>query len=254
MKSLVGTVAMAILLVTAGCTGILGGDSTAATPPSDPSVSTPTCEDLNATAVARRHARALRDAGSFRLAIEINGSVTSTIRERARVDVDRGRVLAERSAGDDEANDTHYRDPTGVYSRLVENAAVEYRFQPNPNETSIRPDAYVARRQVYRFVNATEWTPYGPGATGAEDGLHCEARGHHDVSGFENETGDFEAADIVRAELRVGSDGAVRTMAVVHREYDWEAYFLTEYRYRAVGSTVVTPPAWRDQARDAGAG
>lgn len=264
--------AVALCLVTAGCASFAPGGSTptvatesptatpTATPTETPTATptptpTPTAEPtLDAAAVARRHADALGEAGSFERYLVINGSVMGATEESAVVDVDRGRVLAERSSDPEEANSTHYRDPEGLYSRLVDGEDVAYRYRADANDTSIRPERYVDAAQVYDFVNATDWRRVGVETYRGAEVVRYEARGPYAVSGFDNETGQFADADVVRAVLLVGTDDVVRLMHVTYHEDDYSAYFETTYRYGAVGETTVPVPEWRDAARNASDG
>lgn len=272
MQRLVATVAFALLLTSADCLGVAEvGDQTgtaastqpATTPRTPNATDTPTASStptatppperagvLDPDAVTRRHVRSLRAAGTFERHLEINGSATGVVRESAAVDVDRGRVLAERSADLDELNDTHYRDPEGVSSRLAVDDGVDYRYRADPEDTTVRPNRYVDASQVYDFVNATDWERTGTETYGGAEVVRYEARGPHRVSGFDNRSGEFADADVVRAVLLVGTDGAVRLMHVEYREDDWSAYFTTTYRYAGVNATTVTPPEWLESVRD----
>jgi hypothetical protein len=260
MRKQIAAIAVASLLIFAGCsTGGDGGTTTAApettTAPGDTTTETddgPIYDSpLDAATVADNHESAIRDAGTFTLESTSNqsqGDQSFSVTSSVAADVSTGEYFSEQNASNRLVQTYGYGNGT-AYQRVQFSGETQYMIpQQSPNASQL------ASGDLKSFVNAFEFEHAG---TESVDGTTTHV---YEASGFEslNQSapgfGDLDEENVTSIDARVyvTGDGLVKQFEyglTVDTEQG-EASIAIEQRYVEVGSTNVEQPPWLDDARE----
>jgi hypothetical protein len=260
MRKQIAAIAVASLLIFAGCSaGGDGGTTTAApettTAPGDTTTETddePIYESpLDAATVADNHESAISDAGTFTLESTSNqsqGDQSFSVTSSVAADLSSGEYFSEQNASNRLVQTYGYGNGT-AYQRLQFSGETQYMIpQQSPNASQL------ARGDLRSFVNAFEFEHVGSESV---DGTPTDV---YEASGFEslNQSapgfGDLDEENVTSIDARVyvAEDGLVKQFEyglTVDTE-EGEASIAIEQRYVDVGSTTVQQPPWLDEARE----
>lgn len=255
MRQPVATLAVAALLVVAGCSA--GGDGTTtehsgSTAPGVDSAGDPPYETpLNETAVLAGHLAALRDAGSY--TVEMNTSLTDgrnpTYHNTAVVwtDLESGAMYAQATTLDSTTQVYTYGNSTG-YVRRVSGDEIDY----DTTSDSVRTPSAWANSSVEGAVALFEFAYAGVTSV---DG---ERRHVYEATALDTTHSQFDIRSDMRVEaanatMYVRSDGLVTNVS-----YDYTVESSTGFEtgtytatYSDLGDSDTSPPLWVSTARNA---
>jgi hypothetical protein len=261
MRTQIAAIAVASLLIFAGCSA--GGDGGATTTPAPETTTVPgdttTAPDdgpiyespLDAATVAQNHEAAVRDAGTFTLESTSNqsqGDQSFSVTSSIAADRSTGEYRSEQNASSRLVETYGYGNGT-AYQRLEFSGETQYvvpRQTPNASQ--------LATGDIRSFVNAFEFEHVGSESV---DGTPTDV---YEASGFEslNQSapgfGDLDEENVTSIDARVyvTDDGLVKQFEyglTVDTEQG-DASIAVQQRYVGVGSTTVEAPPWLDEARE----
>jgi hypothetical protein len=260
MRKQIAAIAVASLLIFAGCSAGGDGGTTTAAPETTtaPGDTTPETDDepiyespLDAATVADNHESAISDAGTFTLESTSNqsqGDQSFSVTSSVAADLSSGEYFSEQNASNRLVQTYGYGNGT-AYQRLQFSGETQYMIpQQSPNASQL------ASGDLKSFVNAFEFEHAG---TESVDGTTTHV---YEASGFEslNQSapgfGDLDEENVTSIDARVyvTGDGLVKQFEyglTVDTEQG-EASIAIEQRYVEVGSTNVEQPPWLDDARE----
>ncbi|MFB6072743.1 MAG: hypothetical protein ABEJ88_07230 [Halobacterium sp.] len=255
MRRTLATLAVAALLVTAGCSAFGGGgtDATTTSPPAgdagDPVYETP----LNASAVADEHLAALEAAGSY--TVESTAVSESSARNATREtntvirgDLGSGAVFTRTAARQQVVEGYAFANGTG-YQRFEMPDQTRY-----VNATGRLGNAsQYARGTVASFVGLFEFSYAGTTTENGQTVHVYEAEGASSLNTSAPAFASLNESNVkaANATLHVRSDGVVVLASydiTVSLRGNTQRVDATQ-RFTNVGSTDVSPPAWIPEAR-----
>ncbi|UHH24533.1 DUF7537 family lipoprotein [Halobacterium noricense] len=248
MRKQIAAVAVAALLVFAGCSAGGGGGTTA---PGTADGAAPVYESpLNGTTVAENHEAVVREAGSFTLtttSTQSQGDQSLTREGSTALDLASGAYFSNRTVGSQNVQQFGYGNDT-AFQRVTAGNQTQYTVpQQSPNASRLTSG------QLASFVGLFEFSHTG---TESVDGttVHVyEANGvdavNESAPGFANL--DTENITNVSANVHITDDGLVKRFgySISVDTGSGEASVSVGQRYVDVGSTTVSEPAWLDEAR-----
>lgn len=257
MRRTTATLAVAALLVLAGCSAG-GGPGTTTGPAGDTTGDGTTGEPLydqplDASAVADAHLQSLRGAGSY--TVESNATLerssrnsTTDSRTVVRGDLESGAVYTRTGANQRSTERFAFANGT-AYQRFDTGSDVQYR-----NVTGrVRPASEYARVTVETFVGLFDFSYAGTTTVDGRTVHVYEAAGASAVNSSAPTWGSLNESDIdaASATLHVREDGVVTRLGydVTVTVDGTQQRVVTTQRFTAVGTTTVEPPAWIPEAR-----
>lgn len=261
MRKQIATVAVAALLVFAGCSaGGDGGSTTTAvetTTAGSGDTTTGSADEpiyespLDPATVAENHEAAIRDAGTFTLASTSNqtqGEQSLSVTASIAADLSSGAYFSEQNASNRLVETYGYGNGT-AYQRISFSGETQYVIpQQSPNVSQL------ASGDIQSFVNAFTFDHVGSESVDGTQTDVYEADGVEDLNesapGFTNlDTGNVTSID---ARVYVTQDGLVKQFeyGLTVETESGEATIAIEQRYVDVGSTTVEQPPWLDEARE----
>lgn len=261
MRKQIAAIAVAALLVFAGCSA--GGDGGATTAPgTDAPTDGTTTESgsdggapvyespLDATTVAQNHDTVLRDAGTFTLVSTSNqsqGGQSLGVTSSVAANVDSGEVYSEQNANDRVVEVYSYGNGT-AYQRLeLSSGETQYTVPPQPPNAS-----QIAGGQLQSFVSAFALDHAGSETVDGASTDVYEASGVEDVNESAFPQLDVENVSSADASVYVTEDGLVKQFgySLTVATENGEATIAVQQQYTEVGSTTVEQPPWLDEARE----
>ncbi len=251
MRKQIAAVAVAALLVFAGCSA--GGTGGATTAPEttaagdDPVYDSP----LDAQTVAQTHESVVRDAGTFTLVSTSNqtqGGQSFGVESSTAVDLASGAYFSRQEARGQTVEQFGFGNGTAFQRVSTGSGQTQYMIpQQAPNTSQL------AGSQLESFVGTFSFSHTGTETVDGTDTHVYEADGVEDLNqsapGFASL--DTENVTSMSAQVYVTSDGLVKQFgySMTLSTSNGEASVSTEQQYVDVGSTTVSEPAWLDEAR-----
>ncbi|MGB9965148.1 hypothetical protein [Halobacterium sp. CBA1126] len=253
MRKQIAAVAVAALLVFAGCSA--GGDGGATTAPEtngatadgEPVYDSP----LDAATVAENHESVVRDAGTFTLTTTLTqsqGDRSSTRESSTALNVDSGAYFSNRTVGTRNVQQFGYGNGT-AFQRVTAGGQTQYMvLQQSPNVSQL------TSAQLSLFVGLFNFSHAGTESVDGTETDVYEASGVEDLN--ESAPGfaglDVENVSSIDAHVRITDEGLVKQFgySLTLSTGSSEASVSTDQRYVDVGSTSVSEPAWLDDARE----
>ena len=249
MRKQIAAVAVAALLVFAGCSAGGGGGTTTA-PESgagDPVYDSP----LDAQTVAQAHESVVRDAGSFTLVSTSNqtqGSQSVSVESSTAVDLASGAYFSWQEARGQTVEQYGFGNGTAFQRVSTGSGQPQYMVpQQGPNTSQL------AGSQLESFVGTFSFSHTGTETIDGTDTHVYEASGVEDLNqsapGFASL--DTENLTSMTAQVHVTDDGLVKQFgySMTLNTSNGEASVTTNQQYVEVGSATVSEPAWLDEAR-----
>jgi hypothetical protein len=262
MRKQIATIAVAALLVFAGCSA--GGDGAATTTAPEPTGDAPTTttagsggdavyeSPLDAATVADNHASLVRDANTFTLVSTSNqsqGPQTITVESSIAANLESGEYYSVQNASGQTVEVYSYGNGTAYQRTSFGSGDTSYSTPRQTTNTS-----QLAGTQVESFVNAFTFSHAG---TESVDGAEAHV---YEASGVEtlNESApgfsglDTENVTSIDAHVYITDDGLVKQFeySLAVDTQNGEASISVRQQYVDVGSTTVEAPAWLDEARE----
>ncbi|MCD2199889.1 hypothetical protein LPA44_08270 [Halobacterium sp. KA-4] len=251
MRKQIAAVAVAALLVFAGCSA--GGNGGATTAPEttaaggDPVYDSP----LDAQTVAQAHESVVRDAGSFTLVSTSNqtqGNQSFGVESSTAVDLATAAYFSRQEASGQTIEQYGFGNGTAYQRISMASGQTQYTVpQQSPNTSQL------AGSQLASFVGAFSFSHTGTETIDGTETYVYEASGVEDLNqsapGFSSL--DTENVTSMSAQVYVTDDGLVKQFgySLTVSTSNGEASVATEQQYVDVGSTTVSEPVWLDEAR-----
>lgn len=263
MRKQMAAIAVAALLVFAGCSAGGDGDATTAPPettdvPADATTATDSGGDspiyespLDATTVAENHESAIRDAGTFTLASTSNqsqGEQSRTVDSTVSVDLSSGEYFSQRDAGAQVVETYAYGNGT-TYQRLSFENQSRYSIPQRTTNTS-----QLASGDIGSFVDAFQFDHVSTESVEDTETDVYEASGFEDLNQSADGFGGLDEENVTSIDARVyvADSGLVKQFeySLVIQTGNGEASISIQQRYTDIGSTTVEQPPWLDEARE----
>lgn len=262
MRKQIATIAVAALLVFAGCSGGGGGGATTTAPEATGDAPTTTTagaggdavyeSPLDAATVAENHESLVRDANTFTLRSTSNqsqGPQAITIESSIAANLESGEYYSVQNASGQNVEVYSYGNGTAYQRTSFAGGDAQYSVPRQTANTS-----QLAGAQVESFVNSFTFSHAGAESVDGTEADVYEASGveslNESASGFSGL--DTENVTSIDARVYITSEGLVKQF-----EYDLavstqngEASISVRQRYVDVGSTTVEAPAWLGEARE----
>lgn len=257
-RQVLAALAVATLVLGAGCSGLLGSSESTATPATatNGTESTPNYATANGSldvaAALAMHNDTVRSTGTFTREGSISGILTTTMRANATS----GDVFVTIEPVTGETSTAAYVDESGTqYTRQVTGSGTNYSVieagdsssSTNGWRVAARPDETPISSAIVTEISAITWTHQG------ETTYEGTTVDRFTASGF-NATSQYDAAaaSSFSAALLVEPDRGIRKLNTTVVQTDRtgsERTFSTVVRYSKFGSTTVEEPDWLDEAR-----
>ncbi|CQH58976.1 uncharacterized protein HHUB_2872 [Halobacterium hubeiense] len=248
MRKQIAAVAVAALLVLAGCSA--GGGAGTTAPGTATGADAVYESPLNGTTVAQNHEAVVREAGSFTLvstSTQTQAGQSFTREGSTAVDLDSGAYLSNRTVRGQNVLQYGYGNGT-AFQRVTVGNQTQYAVpQQTPNTTQLAGD------QLASFVGLFAFSYNG---TESADGTTVHVYEANGVDAINESAPGFANLDTsnltnVSSEVRVTDDGLVTEFgySLSIDTGDGEASASLNQQYLDVGSTEVSEPAWLDEAR-----
>ncbi|MFB6270113.1 MAG: hypothetical protein ABEH83_09225 [Halobacterium sp.] len=260
MRKQIAAIAVAALLVFAGCSaGGDGGATTAAPETTDAPTDTTATESsddgpvyespLDAATVADNHESAIRDAGTFTLVSTSNqtqGGQSYTVTSTVAADVETGEFLTEQQAAGRVIE--VYGFGNGTAYRRVERSSGETQYAVPPQTPNA---SQLAGGDIESFVKAFSFDHAGSETIDGTSTHVYEASGVEDINESEFSNLDVENVSSIDAGVYVTDDGLVKQFeySMTVSTQNGDVSISVRQRYTDVGSTTIEQPPWLDEAR-----
>ncbi|MCG1003671.1 MULTISPECIES: hypothetical protein [Halobacterium] len=252
MRKQIAAVAVAALLVFAGCSA--GGNGGATTAPEttaggagDPVYESP----LDAQTVAQTHESVVRDAGTFTLVSTSNrtqGGQSVSVQSSTAVDLATGAYFATQESPMQTVEQFGFGNGTAYQRVSTADNQTRYTIPREAPNTS-----QLAGSQLESFVGAFSFSHTGSETVDGTDTHVYEASGVEDLNQSAPGLGSLDTENLtsLTAELYITDDGLVKRFgySLTVSTSNGEASIATDQRYVDIGSTTVSEPAWLDEAR-----
>lgn len=263
MRKQIAAIAVATLLVFAGCSaGGDGGGTTAAPETTDAPTDAATTEasggdgpiyesPLEAATVATNHESVVREAGSFTLSSTSNqtqGDQSRSVESTVSADLSSGAYLSTQDASGRLVETFGYGNGT-AYQRFVIDNESRYSVPPQtPNASQL------AGGSIESFVNAFQFDHTGTESVDGTDTDVYEASGFEDLNQSAEGFGELDEENVsnVNARVYVADSGLVKQFeySLTVQTESGEVSIAIVQQYVDVGSTTVSEPPWIDEARE----
>jgi len=248
MRKQIAAVAVAALLVFAGCSA--GGNGGATTAPETASGDTVYDSPLDGETVADTHVSVVRDAGTFTLVSTSNqtqGNQSLSRQSTTAVDLDSGAYFSTQQFRGQTAEQYGFGNGT-AYQRVSLGNQTQYTVpQQSPNTSQL------AGAQLESFVGAFALSHAGTETVDGTETHVYEAEGVEDLNQSAPGFGSLDTENVtsLEAHVYVTDDGLVTQFgySISLTSAGTEVSIATEQEYVDVGSTTVSEPAWLDEAR-----
>lgn len=256
MRKQIAAIAVAALLVFAGCSA--GGDGGATTTAAETTGTTggdasPVYESpLDGQTVAENHEAIIRDAGTFTLVSTSNqtqGDQSFVVNSTTAVDMDSGEYFSRQETQGRSVEEYGYGNDTAFRKLSVASGETQYSVPEQTPNTS-----QLAGSQIASFVDAFALSHTGTEAVDGTETHVYEATGVEELNesapGFSEI--DVENVTSIDAQVYVTDDGLVKRFAYsLSMSTDQGNVSLgVDQRYAEIGSTAVEQPPWLDDARE----
>lgn len=256
MRKQIAAIAVAALLVFAGCSA--GGDGGATTTAPETTATTggdatPVYESpLDGQTVAENHEAVVRDAGTFTLVSTSNQTQDDqsfVVNSTTTVNLDSGEYFSRQETEGRSVEEYSYGNGTVFRNLSVASGETQYSVpQQTPNLSRL------AGNQIGSFVDAFALSHAGTESVDGTETHVYEATGVEELNESAPGFGEIDADNVTAIDARVyvTDDGLVKRFAYslsVSTEQG-NVSLAVDQRYVDVGSTTVEQPAWLDEARE----
>jgi len=260
MRKQIAAIAVAALLVFAGCSA--GGDggttttaaeTTGTTVDGDGDGETPVYESpLDGATVAENHEAIVQDAGTFTLVSTSNQTQDDqsfVVNSSTQVDLESGEYYSNQETQGRSVEQYSYGNGTAYQNLSISSGETQYSV---PEQTPNASD--LAGSQIASFVDTFALSHAGTETVDGTETHVYEASGVEDLNESAPGFSDIDAGNItnVDAQVYVTDDGLVKRFvySLALSTDQGNVSLAVDQQYVDVGSTTVEQPAWLDEARE----